>query len=659
MKLSKLIPLIVLSFVPLFWVQAAPLSVADSLKGLLDDDLDDKKRADVLADLAYELRYINFDSAVHYGSQAIEVAKEAGDQKALAKAHNSLGIVYAKNGSLISAMDEYMASLKIKEELGDGPGVAIMYLNIGEIHFNLRNYEQAQEFFTQAEEGFISENNHQKLSWVYLNLGNVEMSLNRSVEARDYYLKCQSILDTLEKPRIDVMALCLNGIGASYDNDENWIQAEEYGREALKIAEEGKMVLLIAALSNNLAEYLTSQKRYSEALPYLDQAFQLASENSFSQEVANNHLIRAHYYKGIGQMESAYSYMEKCFDLNDSLHQASTQEDLNKMQAAYDYDRQQTKIKLLDQEKASQEAKSQERAALIAALAVGLGLLGILLVVVVLGNRRQRQTNQMLIEKNNLIDNARAVLQDRNAKLEELNREKDGLVHIVAHDLKAPLNKTLALMSMMESDEPLSDVQTQAVSMVKKVNLEAGELIRSLLDVNAIEHSDSDLDIQSLNLNKLVEEKVKEYGKSAADKKIQLDFESPGKEVVIRSDSGAFSRILDNLISNALKFSHSGSRVGLATEMTDAGAVVSVRDEGPGISEEDQKKLFGKFQKLSARPTAGESSTGLGLAIVKALSDQLEGEIEVISELGKGTEFKLTFPVAHSQKPTEKIADPS
>jgi len=103
-------------------------------------------------------------------------------------------------------------------------------------------------------------------------------------------------------------------------------------------------------------------------------------------------------------------------------------------------------------------------------------------------------------------------------------------------------------------------------------------------------------------------------------------------------------RILDNLLTNAMKFSENGKTIHLNIWEENKKIYFSIKDEGPGISEEDQKKMFKKFQKLGAQPTAGESSTGLGLSIIKALVGKLSGQIEVKSQLGKGSEFIIILP---------------
>jgi signal transduction histidine kinase len=110
------------------------------------------------------------------------------------------------------------------------------------------------------------------------------------------------------------------------------------------------------------------------------------------------------------------------------------------------------------------------------------------------------------------------------------------------------------------------------------------------------------------------------------------------------SDPSYINRIVENLVSNAIKFSKVGSSVFLECRIESKNAIIKVRDQRPGFTDTDRLSLYKKFKKLSAKPTSSESSNGLGLAIVKTLIDRLGGTIELISSEGKGSEFVLTCP---------------
>jgi signal transduction histidine kinase len=115
-------------------------------------------------------------------------------------------------------------------------------------------------------------------------------------------------------------------------------------------------------------------------------------------------------------------------------------------------------------------------------------------------------------------------------------------------------------------------------------------------------------------------------------------------EAVCQTEPNQLRRVLENLLSNALKFSPSGKTVQISLTQSAGVHRIAIKDQGPGISPADQKNLYRKFHKLSARPTGGESSSGLGLAIVKTLVEQLGGEIALTSEVGVGSSFVVSFP---------------
>jgi signal transduction histidine kinase len=112
-------------------------------------------------------------------------------------------------------------------------------------------------------------------------------------------------------------------------------------------------------------------------------------------------------------------------------------------------------------------------------------------------------------------------------------------------------------------------------------------------------------------------------------------------------DADYLGRIVDNLITNAIKFSNRNSTVEVAAGKSNGHIWISVKDQGQGFSEKDKMDLFQKFKKLSSQPTGGETSNGLGLAIVKTLVDRLKGSIELISEKGKGSEFIVRLPLSN------------
>ena len=184
--------------------------------------------------------------------------------------------------------------------------------------------------------------------------------------------------------------------------------------------------------------------------------------------------------------------------------------------------------------------------------------------------------------------------------------------------------------------------------MITETIISAGrrmrDLISNLLDVNAIEEGRFLAKLERCDLAQLTVNGVEQNRPNAKRKEIGLQFH-PAGEFPIRADAAAATQILDNLISNAVKYSPHRTTVSIRAYVERGHACVTVKDEGPGISEEDRKKMFGKFARLSAQPTGGESSNGLGLSIVKRLAEAMSGTVECQSVLGEGATFIVRLPV--------------
>ncbi|MEM6911920.1 MAG: HAMP domain-containing sensor histidine kinase [Verrucomicrobiota bacterium] len=240
-------------------------------------------------------------------------------------------------------------------------------------------------------------------------------------------------------------------------------------------------------------------------------------------------------------------------------------------------------------------------------------------------------------------------LQEAHDELVRLNQEKDEFLGIAAHDLKNPLTAVQAYAGLIEQSAGPQAAETK--EMAERIG-EAAErmssIVGNVLDVNAIEQGKFPIRAGRYDLADLVQKCLRSYEHAAESKKIAFHREL--ETVPAWVDQEASGQVIDNLVSNALKYSPSGRRVWISTREEDSRALLQVRDEGPGMSPEDRAKLFQRFMKLTARPTGGESSTGLGLSIVKKIVEAMDGQIGCESELGQGCIFWVKLPLAKSRE---------
>jgi signal transduction histidine kinase len=214
---------------------------------------------------------------------------------------------------------------------------------------------------------------------------------------------------------------------------------------------------------------------------------------------------------------------------------------------------------------------------------------------------------------------------------------------IVAHDLKSPLNRIKGIINIMEMEKNLNDDQKTYVRLMDDATQAGLDLINDLLDVHMLE-GNIEPSYTAFDISSFLLEKIEACKPAAESKSIQLRVTRVENEEVTL-DADYLTRIVDNLLTNAIKFSPKDSIIDISAGRSNGHLWISIKDQGPGFSEKDKTSLFQKFKKLSARPTAGETSNGLGLAIVKTLVDRLKGRIELISAQGKGSEFIIRFPL--------------
>jgi signal transduction histidine kinase len=149
--------------------------------------------------------------------------------------------------------------------------------------------------------------------------------------------------------------------------------------------------------------------------------------------------------------------------------------------------------------------------------------------------------------------------------------------------------------------------------------------------------------LENMDLRIFAETQLDNFMPVAASKNIQLHLECPNRSIYFLSDPQLLGRMLDNLLSNAIKYTGTGKNIWMSVSEERDAISIKVRDEGVGIQPDELPHLFGKYSKISSKPTNGEASTGLGLSIVKRICEELDGQIFCESAVGKGSVFTVVL----------------
>lgn len=252
------------------------------------------------------------------------------------------------------------------------------------------------------------------------------------------------------------------------------------------------------------------------------------------------------------------------------------------------------------------------------------------------------------------IELANTTLQEQNERLNVLNREKNEIMGIVAHDLKNPLAAVRGLADLVQSGfaepEQVPEITKQIVNTSDRMLA----LVKKLLDVSRLESGGVQFQALEFDIAPMVENAIHQYRQPAEAKHITLHYSRETNSSIVIADEQATLEVLENIISNAVKYSPFHKHVFVRVKSNHSYVRIEVQDQGLGISEADKPKLFGKFARLSARPTGGEHSTGLGLSIVKKMVEAMNGKVWCESEYGNGATFIVELPSGTTPKAKER-----
>jgi two-component system, sensor histidine kinase and response regulator len=260
---------------------------------------------------------------------------------------------------------------------------------------------------------------------------------------------------------------------------------------------------------------------------------------------------------------------------------------------------------------------------------------------------RIKRMRDELKEKNDQLSRLNVELEMKNGELEKLNDQKNQFIGIVAHDLRNPLTVVMAVGDLLEHQlgSHVSERHRSYIGSISRSCLHMLDIINDLLDVKMIDSGQLAINLVPTDLTRLIKKNAEFNSSLSGHKNIMIGFSTEGIIPIVNVDPTRIEQLMNNLLSNATKYSNPGSVVRVAIALHDNDLEISVADEGQGIPSDELEVIFEPFKKASPKPTGGEKSTGLGLAIAKKIVEAHGGRIAVKSSVGSGTTFFVLLPL--------------
>jgi signal transduction histidine kinase len=673
-------------FLPAIQSSGQNIHLIDSIKGLLAK-AEGENRFNLLNDLAWEHRFAHPDTTIYFSNKAYAYGKQLNLTRGLARPLNIIGVAFNYKGERILAYEHYQQALQLANGQQDSLQVAHSNNNIGRLFYEQGLLGRAYEHFIKAKSIFQAINDSSGLAYVYQSLANLYKTQHDYRKAEDHFLKAYQIRISLGKSR-DVMSALLY-LARLFQETGDWDKSIYYLERADSTGHVINDQINLAEIKTYLAESYLNRGKLKEAETICRAGLDVIEKvNNVRMRPQAYHVMGQIYFRK-GELDIAKEYyssslelatrikdlnaqMKAYFDLwkvSEKQHDESERltnmnqylilrDSIKDLDLARQVERLQFEIEIQRKEQENDKLKAQDdmNEAVIKqqklqniVLIVIVGFVSILGFVLWLNNKKREDINERLTGQNEEIQKQREEiirqnekLSKRNQQLSDLNHEKDTLMSIVVHDLKSPLGRIRGIMDLMELEGGLTADQKTYMRLTREATQAGLDLITDLLDVHMLEEN-VEPRYSAFDISKFLLEKVNEFTPVAEAKNIHLYITRVSSDEVA-TDFDYLNRIMDNLISNAVKFSERGSTIVVSAGVVVDQFWISVKDQGPGFTSRDQAQLYQKFRKLTARPTGGETSNGLGLAIVKTLVDRLKGKIELSTESGSGSQFTVRIP---------------
>jgi signal transduction histidine kinase len=589
----------------------------------------------ILNELSWEYRNLSADTSILYAQQALRFAQKIDWGLGIGMSYKRLGVAQRNKGNYPQTIESFLQALRVFEKLKDSLNMAGCYSNIGLVFQRKNNLADAIKYFEQALRLYNSQKNVRGVLNSSNNLGMTYYKQKNYQQALQYYYKSldlekqvkDNFIRTITYRNLSEVQLALN----------EYPQAIESAQLALAVAKENNNKIGVTSTLNNLARIYLKKNDTQPALVYAQQAIEEGKLLGAKEYLKDAYFILYECYAQLNDAKNTLKYYQNYIQYRDSLYNEENGQMIAELQNRFSMEKKQTELELAHKDQ-------QFKSLLLYSLGGIAGLILLIMFLLLRNNARKQKINRLLTRQKNEILAKNTVLATQNDELAELNREKDGLIDMVAHDLRAPLNRVRGLVELINISGELNADQKNYLQLMDKTSENGLGLIRDLLDISHLNPIDAEIHWESINLSDFIPDFLANYAAQVRFKEITIHQPSQPQALDIQTDLSYLSRILDNLISNAIKFSYRESHIYINWYESPQHIHISIKDEGQGIGMDEQPKLFNKFQTLSARPTAGEESSGLGLAIVKSLIERLQGSIQVISEIGKGAEFIVSLP---------------
>ena len=675
---GKVVMLVVLSILGVLQSGSAQL---DSLKDVVHKMPDDIDKIFAYQDIAMEYLYPAPDICIQYADTILLIAEKLDDLQGFCMAYYLRGAAFYIKEEFNEAIENAETSLafarKNKHAINESNALHLLGIMYGDLNLHEKALEQQLSSLKLAER----EKDTMAIAHAYYSMGIIFFEMDDFASSRKYNQKTIDLIENYAVKNVDshrLLALVYSAISgvieddpdqeflmlqkalhyaklsdsdyhdqSVYQNLSDYYSEHSQFRKAINHAQKAFLIAEKLELSRNITESAIALGDYYLKLGQLDSAEyflkhgeRVAKEIDYKRKLENSYLYLTNLYKKKNNTEKALEYLTLAYNTKDSVYNEEITAQIQTNSAKYEFEKNQ-RIISEQQLEIAQAANNRNQIIFIAfaLLAVVVGLYQWYL-------RRQQKHKQA----------AELALTQQKAeatRLRELDELKTNFFTNISHELRTPLTLILS---------PLADLQEQvkAVPVREKLGIiksNAGRLlnlVNEIMDLAKVEAGKLELQKSRVALQQMVKRIFYSYESLAALRRINFDLQYELEEEEVLVDREKLEKILHNLLSNAIKYTGADGQVSMRVYQKDGQHIFEVHDTGQGIAASDLNRIFDRFYQ--AKQGTLQGGTGVGLALSKELAELMGGKLEVESEVGKGSVFKLSVSSEQLAVNSEQLA---
>ncbi len=636
---SILIGIIFCFAVPVF--SKSSNGTIDSLLAVLEMQVkEDTSRWQTLHAISRAFDVISPDSAILYANQALQLATKLKNEELIFKSFNDIGVGYIRKEKQEEAIAYFLKAVKLAQ---DNTGKiwkkyeAQAFINVvGVLHLQnqpdkaLRYAYQSKNILEQMDEPAILADNYQVLGLIYHAIPQIDSSIF-------YYEKAKTLYERLGNT--SRLGRTLGMIGGLYLEKGRLKEALDLHQQSLTIAEAandlgtimGKKID-IANIYARLGDYKAAEQLYRAAKALAEMEGLKTNRNKFYLDFSN-------FFAQNNRFDSAYHYLELAWAVREDLFNEERTKTINELEIAYQTQQKESENEILRQKNNLIQTRSFYLYIISALLLIGAVIVATYLHQVI-------KKNRIITSQKEAVNSLMSDLTQSNQELSALLEEKSHLTNLITHDIQTPLSVIQFTTATLLNQHTKNNGSQEDLNAIALAAQQISYLSSRIMDLQQASYDlNYKINIEMLNLQSIIEEANTPYLQWSKKKNIQVIQNNLIHNVKVLADAFLLSKAYGNVLGNAIKFSKPGQTVRVEITTAEQFACIAVQDEGPGIDEASQKKLFQKYQKLEAQPTFGEPSSGNGLYLTKRYLEAMHGSIAVSSYLGKGSTFVIQIPL--------------